>query len=46
MSLQNPCNNVGEIPPAPFGSVVDAPSLTEIAGLDVYDFLDFGEKMN
>ena len=41
MSLQNPYNNVGEYPPEPFGSVVDAPSLTETAGLDVYNFLDY-----
>jgi hypothetical protein len=38
MSLQNPYNNNdGEYPPEPFGSVVvDTPSLTETAGLDVY----------
>jgi hypothetical protein len=46
MSLQNPYNNVGEIPPEPFGLVVDAPSLTETAGLDVYNFLDFGNELN
>ncbi len=38
MSLQNPNNNVGEYPPELFGSVVDTPSLTETAGLDVHNF--------
>ncbi len=46
MSLQNTYNNVGEYPSESFGSVVDDPSLTETAGLDVYNFLDFGNELN
>ena len=45
-SIRNPYNNVGEYPPEPFGSVVDTPSLTETAGLNPYNFQDFGQEFS
>ena len=44
--LRNPYNNVGEYPPEPFGSVVDKPSLIETAGLNPYNFQDFGQELS
>ena len=46
MTIQNPYNNVGDYPPEPFGSVVDKPTLTETAGLTVFNFVDFGNELN
>ena len=46
MSIRNPYNSVGDYPPEPFGSVVDKPSLIETAGLDVFNFVDFGNELN
>jgi hypothetical protein len=45
-NIRNPYNNVGAYPPEPFGSVVDKPSLIETAGLNTYNFLDFGQELN
>ena len=45
-NIRNPCNNVGQYPPEPFGSVVDKPSLIETAGLNPYNFQDFGQEFS
>ena len=45
-SISNPYNNVGDYPPEPFGSVVDKPILTEMAGLNVFNFVDLGNELN
>ena len=52
MNIQNPYNNVGKyLPPQPFASVVDKVKnnenvLFEEAGLNQYNFLDVGQKLN
>ena len=45
-NIRNPYNSVGAYPPEPFGSVVDKPSLTETAGLNTYNFQDFGQELS
>ena len=51
-NIRNPYNNVGFVlPPAPFGSVVEKiinneNILIETAGLDPYNFADFGQELN
>ena len=45
-NIRNPYNSVGEYPPEPFGSVVDKPSLIETAGLNPYNFQDFGQELS
>ena len=45
-NIRNPYNNVGQYPPEPFGSVVDKPSLIETAGLNPYNFQDFGQEFS
>ena len=51
-SIRNPYNNVGnDLPPQPFGSVVDnikndENALIETAGLNQYNFLDVGQELN
>jgi hypothetical protein len=45
-NIRNPYNSVGAFPPEPFGSVVDKPSLIETAGLNPYNFQDFGQELS
>jgi hypothetical protein len=45
-NIRNPYNSVGAYPPEPFGSVVDKPSLIETAGLNPYNFQDFGQELS
>ncbi len=45
-NIRNPYNSVGAFPPEPFGSVVDKPSLIETAGLNPYNFQDFGQEFS
>ena len=45
-NIRNPYNSVGAYPPEPFGSVVDKPSLIETAGLNPYNFQDFGQEFS
>ena len=44
--FQNPYNNTGPYPQQPSSSVDNTPSLTETAGLNPYNFIDFGAKYN
>lgn len=45
-NLQNPYSNVESYPAQPFQSVVDTPLLYETAGLNPYNFVNFGPKYN